>query len=451
LASRAEARAQQTTTHHTIDEYHTLAAIRNNGRIQAHVRYMYGQKSQAPFLDHQVIRAATQLGLDLRAPQGQFKPLLRRALAGRGVPREVFERTTKGNYSPVAEAGLRKATGVILALLENSQLEALGIIDPAVVKRSIEQRGLAANRYYLEPLVAIEIWLRQQKETAEGSLAELTVPVASQETAVTTHVVPEELTQKFTINPKFAFASGPVQMVALNQQTGRPTALNRTAITVLQTLNAGGNGKDAVQVLSEQFPGISLSRLRIDVASAIDSCRASGLLADAISGESVRHTLPDWPGPQLEQTPDVETFRVRPLYPAEEFEFSDQEKLLGRQVLEQAHRLRQSGLTATITHLRENCQDFTEEATLESIQRDIVLIRQLSLEAGHENQRIACYESSLSAVLLAALRGQQVAWCLGVNFRPHAVYHAWAEAGGRPVLISIDEPIEGVYQQLVSI
>lgn len=49
--------------------------------------------------------------------------------------------------------------------------------------------------------------------------------------------------------------------------------------------------------------------------------------------------------------------------------------------------------------------------------------------------RAACLETSLGAVLAAALFGRRLDWCLGARFAPPPVeYHAWAELpGGGPV------------------
>lgn len=49
--------------------------------------------------------------------------------------------------------------------------------------------------------------------------------------------------------------------------------------------------------------------------------------------------------------------------------------------------------------------------------------------------RAACMETSLGAVLAAALLGRRLSWCLGARFSPPPVeYHAWAELpGGGPV------------------
>ncbi|MFC8886932.1 lasso peptide biosynthesis B2 protein [Streptomyces cinereoruber] len=45
--------------------------------------------------------------------------------------------------------------------------------------------------------------------------------------------------------------------------------------------------------------------------------------------------------------------------------------------------------------------------------------------------RVACMETSLGAVLAAALLGRRLHWCLGVRFAPPPVeYHAWAELPG---------------------
>lgn len=45
--------------------------------------------------------------------------------------------------------------------------------------------------------------------------------------------------------------------------------------------------------------------------------------------------------------------------------------------------------------------------------------------------RAACMETSLGAVLAAALLGRRLNWCLGVRFAPPPVeYHAWAGLPG---------------------
>ncbi|MEV6403960.1 lasso peptide biosynthesis B2 protein [Streptomyces bobili] len=45
--------------------------------------------------------------------------------------------------------------------------------------------------------------------------------------------------------------------------------------------------------------------------------------------------------------------------------------------------------------------------------------------------RAACMETSLGAVLSAALLGRHLDWCLGARFAPPPVeYHAWAELPG---------------------
>ncbi len=45
--------------------------------------------------------------------------------------------------------------------------------------------------------------------------------------------------------------------------------------------------------------------------------------------------------------------------------------------------------------------------------------------------RVACMETSLGAVLAAAVLGRRLHWCLGARFAPPPVeYHAWAELPG---------------------
>jgi hypothetical protein len=64
--------------------------------------------------------------------------------------------------------------------------------------------------------------------------------------------------------------------------------------------------------------------------------------------------------------------------------------------------------------------------------------------------RAACLEQSLAAVLLAAAAGRRLDWCLGALADPYR-FHAWVEAGGRPVPTR-DDPLTPLgYVRLFSV
>lgn len=52
--------------------------------------------------------------------------------------------------------------------------------------------------------------------------------------------------------------------------------------------------------------------------------------------------------------------------------------------------------------------------------------------ARHHPGRIACLEEAIAVVVLAALRGRTVTWCVGARLMPYTA-HAWVEVEGKPV------------------
>ncbi len=125
----------------------------------------------APFLDSAVVAAALRLPPHRLAPVGDYKPLLRLALAGAVAP-EVFERTDKGDYTAEDYRGARRAGPVFSELLEDSRLAQLGVIEPDRVSESLArmQAGVAVPMGSLNHLLSIEAWLRAQ-EHEEGKAA----------------------------------------------------------------------------------------------------------------------------------------------------------------------------------------------------------------------------------------------------------------------------------------
>lgn len=61
-----------------------------------------------------------------------------------------------------------------------------------------------------------------------------------------------------------------------------------------------------------------------------------------------------------------------------------------------------------------------------------IVVSAVSRAACYYPARAACLEQSLAAVLLSAVRRRRLDWCLGSISDPYR-FHAWVEAGGRPV------------------
>lgn len=126
----------------------------------------------APFLDSAVIRAALSVPAACRADPWSYKPLLRAAMAGL-VPSEVLDRCTKGDYSAEAYRGARAASGALRALLRDSRLAALGVLEPQAVLEAVDRMiaGVAVPLGPLHAVLATEVWLRMEDDLKVGAPA----------------------------------------------------------------------------------------------------------------------------------------------------------------------------------------------------------------------------------------------------------------------------------------
>ncbi|NAS21506.1 hypothetical protein GT755_07375 [Herbidospora sp. NEAU-GS84] len=141
----------------------TLASLRSAAAAQRFLRTLgdhLGVRVHAPYLDDAVVGAV----LDAPAPTpdpSRAKPQLADALTGL-VPEPVLTRRTKGAYQAEEYAGARAARRRIAALLADSRLADLGVVDPAAVSDTLTRlnAGAPVPLSALGRLVALEVWLR---------------------------------------------------------------------------------------------------------------------------------------------------------------------------------------------------------------------------------------------------------------------------------------------------
>ncbi|RDI53180.1 asparagine synthase-related protein [Nocardia mexicana] len=120
----------------------------------------------APYLDDAVIDAALSVRAVDRVDTRRYKPLLAEAMTGI-VPESTLHRGTKANTSAAVARGLRQHRDDILAMMDNSRLAELGIIDPAVFRQMCEQPLLIErHRTSLDLTIAVEAWLQTEKRWA---------------------------------------------------------------------------------------------------------------------------------------------------------------------------------------------------------------------------------------------------------------------------------------------
>lgn len=143
---------------------HTLRLIRWHGnatRSFLHVADHLGVPVAVPFFDSDVLAACLAVPATLRASVRQTKPILADAFADR-LPPELFARRTKGDYSSCEYHGLRANAAPARALLTDSRLADLGVIEPSAVRADLDTAisGARAPMGALSQVLATEVWLR---------------------------------------------------------------------------------------------------------------------------------------------------------------------------------------------------------------------------------------------------------------------------------------------------
>ncbi|MEU9987832.1 lasso peptide isopeptide bond-forming cyclase [Streptomyces sp. NPDC048045] len=119
-----------------------------------------GLPMASPFLDDRVIEACLAVRPSERVTPWAYKPVLSAAMRGI-VPEACLRRANKATASMDASNGLREHRADLLALWEDSRLEALGLVDGAELRRLARRPaspGLSDAILY--STIAAEVWLR---------------------------------------------------------------------------------------------------------------------------------------------------------------------------------------------------------------------------------------------------------------------------------------------------
>jgi asparagine synthase (glutamine-hydrolysing) len=123
----------------------------------------------APFLDDRVVDACLAVRLHERTTPWRFKPLIVEAMREL-VPAAVLQRTTKGDFSADWHTGLRHARAHLAALLDDSALARLGLVDvDALRKVCLGLYPSTLDPVALDRTLACEAWLRTLPSTALGT------------------------------------------------------------------------------------------------------------------------------------------------------------------------------------------------------------------------------------------------------------------------------------------
>ncbi len=136
-------------------------------RIMQQVATVSNVNLEFPYLDSLVIDACLSARPEERTTPFTYKPLLSQALS-RDLPKSVFTRTTKGDYTSDEFGGLRQNLPVIKKLSQNSLLADMGLIDIKEFRACIERHmitGINTDSSHLNQTLGVELWLRQLSDT----------------------------------------------------------------------------------------------------------------------------------------------------------------------------------------------------------------------------------------------------------------------------------------------
>ncbi|MGY6657629.1 albusnodin/ikarugamycin family macrolactam cyclase [Amycolatopsis sp. TRM77291] len=137
-----------------------MAEVGRSARADIQLAEHAGVLLANPFTDSRVIDTYLSVPLDARPGPAHYKPVLGAALADL-FPAKLAARTTKGDFNPDHYGGMRANLPALHALADG-QLAALGLVDPAALRRTLTMTaaGLPVAFSTVEPAIAAEVWLR---------------------------------------------------------------------------------------------------------------------------------------------------------------------------------------------------------------------------------------------------------------------------------------------------
>lgn len=246
-------------------------------------------------------------------------------------------------------------------------------------------------------------------------------------------------------------------VVILDTSGGKWLALNATAGDFWRAWEVGCGFEAGVRAVAARYPGIPLEALLADGQRLMDELIHRGLLTTDVSAtRRPRATLPEMPGnetgPADRGAGSAATAGPTALM-AENAAPAELPRLgWGRGGLALCFLIATCLIVrcfsfrvqlALVRATRRWCRRYagTEQAA--------ATVATVDWAARRYPWRAACLEQSLSAVLLAAAAGRRLDWCLGAAPDPYR-FHAWVEAGGRPIPAG-DDPASGLgYARLLS-
>ncbi|GAB3500207.1 asparagine synthase-related protein [Amycolatopsis cihanbeyliensis] len=137
-----------------------IQASAYRARLYADAMTAAGVPTVMPFFDHAVVSACLAVRPEYRGDPWWPKPLLRHAFRDR-IPAHLLARRTKGHYNHDLYRGWAAHCGQVQALLADSRLAELDLVDPDRLRTELAAFGPSGlPPGFVTDLVALEVWLR---------------------------------------------------------------------------------------------------------------------------------------------------------------------------------------------------------------------------------------------------------------------------------------------------
>lgn len=142
-------------------KHQALESLLFQRRVLSQLNVIYGSRFTwlAPFLDPKIIESALSIPMRYHIKSGMTKPMLYQATKGI-VPREVFTRGFKGDYSTFLYKGYKESVKRNIHAVRDFKIVELGIVDPDILVSELSMPTALHNRVEaFERLSAVERWL----------------------------------------------------------------------------------------------------------------------------------------------------------------------------------------------------------------------------------------------------------------------------------------------------
>jgi asparagine synthase (glutamine-hydrolysing) len=397
-----------------------------------------GISLHSPFLDHNVIRAASAMDATLKGSPYEFKLLLREALKDI-APEYILNRPSKGVYGPASRERHFEALSTLNELLDDSALVRLGLIDPSPIRKELARLEMIppTTMWALTQVLITERWLRSfdLSNMSDDSQDSMSQPAADEmDMYVDT---PLDVTKQFVVPAYIHFVGAKDgSLLAFNQKTDQYHPLTVTQSNALRLLAYSGDVQQAIDQFIGLYPAVSQETLTADAMGIMKTFQDLGIITPGVSVES--RLLP---------------IEKPPRFVSEEFHTAHvEDDTRGTRLNRSLAMVALMGteiINRVMPHKRKSLLDGLQKwATQPARQEDAKEVLQ-AVQSSKYIGRVACLQASYAAAVALALKGKKAEWHIGASFSPLDI-HAWIEADDEPVRTTQDGRVMGNYQSFFS-